>query len=165
PSAREPMLSQTAISTAPPPPMTEVDDEEAPESQRTSLTDDEIAALDELESLSPPAGSEPPTASNYVVPAGTIPKVPSAQPASVSFGQSSSAPPSLRPSSRPPRVASQAPQAPRSQFPRSTAGASLPKPGHPEEWAQRAEWLEAEARKVPDAPGRSRALVVASEIW
>ncbi len=167
---REPMMSQTAISTAPPPPLTDIDDDEAPESQRTSLTDDEIAALDELESLSPPSTSEPPTATGYVPRPGTLPKIPSSQPASVSFGQADStssipSPPSLRPGSQIPRAASQPPRLSSSQLPRSNAGASLPKPGHPEEWTQRAEWLEAEARRVPDAPGRSRALVVASEIW
>jgi tetratricopeptide (TPR) repeat protein len=166
---REPMMSQTAISTAPPPPLTDIDDDEAPESQRTSLTDDEIAALDELESLSPPSASEPPTATGYVPAPGALPKIPASEPASVSFHQAVSSsipsPASLRPGSHVPRAASQPPRLSASQIPRSGAGASLPKPGHPGEWTQRAEWLEAEARRVPDAPGRSRALVVASEIW
>jgi len=163
-SAREPQLSETSISTAPPPPLGDADaaESEAPESQRTSLTDDEIAALDELESLSPPSASEPPTNAGYVPPPGTLPKIPS-QPASVSFGPAaSSIPPSLR--SAAPRAASQVPRLP-SGFPGVELGGSLPKPGHPDEWTQRAEWIEAEARRIPDAPGRSRALVVASEMW
>jgi hypothetical protein len=163
-STREPQHSETSISTAPPPALGEADalDSEAPESQRTSLTDDEIAALDELESLSPPSASEPPTNAGYVPRAGTLPKIPS-QPASVSFGPAaSSTPPSLR--SVAPRAGSQAPRLP-SGFPGLELGGSLPKPGHPDEWTERAEWVEAEARRVPDAPGRWRALVVASEIW
>jgi hypothetical protein len=169
PRSREPMLSETSIPTAPPPPRESSAEEDAPEGQRTSLTDDEIAALEELESLSPPSASEPPTESRYVPPPGTLPKM-SAPPTSVSFGQSSSLPPSLRPSSQAPRPSSEpraASQAPRlsSQAPRIEPGATLPKPGHPEEWTQRAEWLEAEARRITDAAGRSRALVVASEIW
>jgi tetratricopeptide (TPR) repeat protein len=183
PEPREPMLSETSISTVPPPAL-DVEEDDAPESQRTSLTHDEIAALDELESLSPPSDSEPPTESRYVPPLGTLPKI-SSPPTSVSFGQStSSLPPSLRPSSQPARSLSPVPrssspprpsapgsraasQAPRlqSQAPRVEPGATLPKPGHPDEWTQRAEWIEAEARRVADAPGRSRALVVASEIW
>jgi len=187
PPVREEMLSQTSISTAPPPPKPDDDDDqdsEAPESQRTSLTDDEIAALDELESLSPPSlgpeerddsASEPPTAARYTPAPGSIPgpaAVPdlaSSPPGSVSFGEStSSIPASTRAASRPPRVSSRPPrmasQAPRpSQIPRGEP--NLPRPGHPEEWTQRAEWIEAEARRVQDAPARSRALVVASELW
>jgi tetratricopeptide (TPR) repeat protein len=183
PAARAPMLSEGSIPTAPPPPLESSpaleagDDEDAPESQRTSLTDDEIAALEELESLSPPSESEPPTASHQVPSLGSLPKI-SSPPTSVSFGSQSSLPPSLRPSSQVPRPSSGVPrpassspraasQAPRlaSQFPRVEPGATLPKPGHPDEWTQRAEWIEAEARRISDAPGRSRALVVASEIW
>jgi cellulose synthase operon protein C len=165
--AREPLLSETSISTVPPPgpaSQAESDEERAAESQRTSLTDDEIAALDELESLSPPSASEPPTEARYVPPPGSLPKIPS-QPASVSFGPAaSSIPPSLRAGPSSSRAASQPPRLP-SQLPLAELGGSLPKPGHPDEWTQRAEWIEAEARRIPDAPGRSRALVVASELW
>ncbi len=171
---REEMLSETSLPTAPPPALSAVDeDDDAPEDQRTSLSDDEIAALEELESLSPPSASEPPTEMRYVSP-DSLPKIPS-QPASVSFAQSESElPPSLRPSSQAPRLTSHPPrssapraasQPPRLQSQAAELGATLPKPGSPDEWTQRAEWIEAEARRVADAPGRSRALVVASEIW
>ena len=186
PPPRAPQLSETSISTAPPPALDVHEEQEeeadAPESQRTSLSPDEIAALDELESLSPPpptssgapvepppnSASEPPTEARYVPPRGSIPrpgalpKVPSSQPASVSFGHStSSVPVSARALSQPPRALSQPPRP--SQIPRGEP--NLPRPGHPDEWTQRAEWIEGEARRIPDAPARSRALVVASELW
>jgi len=181
---REPQLSETSLSTLPPAELEFGDEEDASESQRTSLSPDEIAALDELESLSPPppassgspaepapnSGSEPPTEARYVPPPGSIPrpgalpKMPSSQPASVSFGRStSSVPVSARALSQPARALSQPPRSRPSQIPRGEP--NLPRPGHPEEWTQRAEWIEGEARRIPDAPARSRALVVASELW
>ena len=184
-AAHQPTPSETSLPseppTEPPPALATLESDDAPDDQRTSLSDDEIAALEELESLSPPSASEPPTEMRYVPP-DSLPKIPS-QPASVSFSQSESGlPPSLRPSGQAPRPpSSQAPrrssQAPRSSAPRAASqpprlhsqspelGATLPRPGSPDEWTQRAEWIEAEARRVADAPGRSRALVVASEIW
>lgn len=100
-----------------------------PDSTRTSLTADEIAALDELESLGPP---EP----QVRVPPARIAPAPAPLPAIASVP--------------PPRV---------------NAGPTLPRAGEPDEWTVRAEWMESEARSVADAQARSRALVVASEIW
>ena len=124
-SLRGPQLSETSISTVPPPALDDDDDDESPneasDSQRTSLTDDEIAALDELESLSPPSvtpppsvaslssESEPPTAAHYIPKPGSIPgpaalpRMASSQPASVSFGRSERAPTTQRALSQPPR--------------------------------------------------------------
>lgn len=99
------------------------------DSTRTSLTADEIAALDELESLGPP---EP----HVRVPTARIAPAPAPLPSIASVP--------------PPRV---------------NAGPTLPRAGEPDEWTVRAEWMESEARSVSDAQARSRALVVASEIW
>jgi tetratricopeptide (TPR) repeat protein len=99
------------------------------DSTRTSLTADEIAALDELESLGPPEAHV---------------RLPNAR---------------IAPAPAPlPSIASVPP-------PRVNAGPTLPRAGEPDEWTVRAEWMESEARSLPDAQARSRALVVASEIW
>lgn len=111
--------------TAPPAPL---DESAPPDSTRTSLSAEEIAALEELESLGPPEPSRPPPA--RVAPA----------PAPV------------------PNIASVPP-------PRVNEGPTLPRPGQADEWTVRAEWMESEARLLADPQARSRALVVASEIW
>jgi lipopolysaccharide biosynthesis regulator YciM len=116
------------LSTTAPPPSPESSTPPDGEA-RTSLTPDEIAALDELEELE-----------------------------------------ELRPSSLPPpKTAWQATQSDRprgsSAPPRVEDRAVLARPGQPDEWKIRAEWLEGEARHITDPQARSRALVVASELW
>ena len=49
--------------------------------------------------------------------------------------------------------------------PRGDKSPALARPGQPDEWETRAEWLESEARRIADPQARSRALVVASELW
>jgi tetratricopeptide (TPR) repeat protein len=107
---------------------------EAPEGEaRTSLTPEEIAALDELEELD-----------DFEAIRESVPP-PAAK--SVWQAEQSDRP---RVSSAPPRVDERV---------------SLPRPGQPDEWKTRAEWLEGEARRIPDPQARSRSLVIASELW
>jgi tetratricopeptide (TPR) repeat protein len=144
-------------------------DDEAPESQRTSLSPDEIAALEELESLGPPEPNEPPPPTRIAprpadVPSLKTPVHPTpAQPAPGAPRPRTPAP--VRgPSILPPRTSSRPP----SSMPGPSTGEEgpeLPRAGQPDEWTTRAEWMEAEARRVPEAAARSRALVVASELW
>ncbi len=143
-----------AAPTAPPPPNFRIDEEpdEAPESQRTSLSNAEIAALEELESLSPPSASEP-------APARIAPEPP---PVPV-LGSA----PAVRapPVAAPRRISVPAPSLPASVAPPGAPAPLVPQPGHADEWVLRAEWMETEARRISDPASRSRALVVASEIW
>ena len=104
----------------------------AEEEARTSLTPEEISALDELEGLEELGGESAPP--------------PPAKP-SWQAEQKSDRP---RVSSAPPRMDERV---------------ALPRPGQPDEWKTRADWLEAEARRIPDPQTRSRALVIASELW
>jgi lipopolysaccharide biosynthesis regulator YciM len=132
--APPPSSATTAPPTTPPASSTPPEGE-----AKTSLTPDEIAALeelDQLDSLAPaPAKTAPPAAAWQAV-------------------QKSDRP---RTSSLPPRASSLPPRASRPP--------PLAAPGQPDEWTTRAEWLEAEARRIPDPQARSRALVVASELW
>jgi tetratricopeptide (TPR) repeat protein len=117
---------------------------------RTSLTPEEIDELEELDELVPlRASSIPPAKAD----------VPADQEAERL--RTTSAPPTKSvwsdvPSDRP--RTSSAP-------PRLDERAALPRPGQPDEWKARAEWLEGEARRVAEPQARSRALVIASELW
>ena len=112
---------------------------------RTLLTPDEIAALEELESLAPPRETAPPrTAPPRTAPPRTAP------PATKAVGQTEQKSDRPRASSLPPR---------------GDKSPALARPGQPDEWETRAEWLETEARRIADPQARSRALVVASELW
>ena len=122
PPASSPTAAPPAASSPPPEP-----------EARTSLTPEEIAALDELEEL-----EDFEAIRESVAPA-----------AAKSVWQSAE--------SDRPRVSS----AP----PRLDERVSLPRPGQPDEWKTRAEWLEGEARRIPDPQARSRSLVIASELW
>jgi cellulose synthase operon protein C len=174
-------------------------DSEAPESQRTSLSPDEIAALEELESLGPPEPSEPPPPTRIAprpaeVPGQKTPAHPTpAHPAPAVPRPAATAPGGAHPTPATPFLP---PASPASDTPSSEAAASrvpavpqrpaavssrppslmpgpgpmeegplLPRAGQPDEWPARAAWMEAEARRIPDAAARSRALVVASELW
>jgi tetratricopeptide (TPR) repeat protein len=182
-----------------------LEEEEAPESQRTSLSPDEIAALEELESLGPPEPSEPPPptrvaprppevpslktpahpAPAHALAASRAPAIPRpaapaptgayptpatpilAQPNPAAAPRPAAGAPSLGPSVVPQRsaLASSRPPSVLPGPPSGQEGPGLPRAGQPDEWTARAEWMEAEARRIPEAAARSRALVVASELW
>jgi len=184
PAAGRPPYRKPVVETAPTPspPLLPtmrpgVLDDQAPESQRTSLSPDEIAALDELESLGPPEPSEPPPPRSKqatLVTASTPPRPSPASPLPAkgatglrAFGARPAVPAAARAPSIPVRAPSVPPRAP-SVAPPSAGGVEgplLPRAGEPDEWTRRAEWMENEARRISDAQARSRALVVASEIW
>jgi cellulose synthase operon protein C len=100
---------------------------------RTSLTPEEIEALEELDQLD-----------------SLAPARKSAAPSAKSAWQAEQKSDRPRMSSAPPRLSDRP---------------ALPKPGQPDEWKTRAEWMEGEARRIQDPQARSRALVVASELW
>jgi cellulose synthase operon protein C len=176
-------------------------DDEAPESQRTSLSPDEIAALEELESLGPPEQSEPPPPTRiaprpagmpslktpvHPTPAHAAPPAPRpagpapagahptpatpqlAYPAPGLPPRPQGTPPVRAPSLAPPRPAVSVSSRPPSLVPGPVSGEegpALPRAGQPDEWTVRAEWMETEARRIQESAARSRALVVASELW
>ncbi|HEX6273954.1 MAG TPA: hypothetical protein VFZ53_12990, partial [Polyangiaceae bacterium] len=131
-SAEESSPSPSSARAAPPPDV--ATSSTPPEGEaRTSLTPEEITALEELDQLE----SLPPAPQKSAPPSGAASRA----------VYMSDRP---RMSSLPPR-ASQPPP--------------LAAPGQPDEWTTRAEWLETEARRIPDPQARSRALIVASELW